>query len=185
MKSEPARIFLPPYVIQEGFVYSGIETTRKELARLDGADEATLFNQFLPARRDHELWIGEDGAHRYEPIAVAHAKLREIATQNLEIAVAALEGGNDDEAKRACRTALSADDRLIEPLALTAAIARRQNDWGTDRLMAKLAAKRSTPGGFEIMVKGYVGIAPVPAGETAPDLLSKPTVSGIATIRAA
>lgn len=185
LKSDPARIFLPPYVIQEGFVCSATETTLAELARLDGAEEATSFGQFLPASRDYELWIDEDGAPRYEPIAVAHAHLREIASRSIGIAVAALARGDDDGAKRACRTAISADDRLIEPLAIIAAIARRRNDRSTDRLMGKLAENRATPSGFEIMVKGYMGSAPLFAGETAPDLLSRHSIFGIATRRAA
>ena len=185
MKSNRARVFLPPYVIQEGFVCSAIEKTEADLTHLDEHGEVTLFGLSLAARRDHELWIAEDGAHHYEPISAAQAKLREIADKNITAAVAALQNGDAVEAKKFCRTALCADDRLIEPLAISAAIARRHNDKGTERLMAKLAAKRTTPSGFEIMVNGYFGGAPAPVAHAAPDLLSLHSMSGIAIRRAA
>jgi len=185
MKSEHGRIFLPPYVMQEGFVCSAMEKSEADLKQFNEAGEVTLFAPALEARRDHELWITEDGAHRYEPISDAETKLREIATKNIAAAVSALQDGDDAAAKKFCRIALCADDRLIEPLAISAAIARRQIDRGTERLMAKLAAKRTTPSGFEIMVDGYVSKAAAPVAQPVSDLLSQHSMAGIATKRAA
>ena len=185
MKSDHARVFFPPYVIQEGFVCSATEKSVAEFKHLDEDGEVTLLEPSLEARRDHELWIAEDGTHLYEPISGAQAKLREIAGKNIAAAVEALQNGDDAGAKKFCRTALCADDRLIEPLAISAAIARRQNDKGTEHLMAKLAAKRTTPSGFEIMVKGYFGGVPAPVAQAAPDLLSLHSMSGIAAMKAA
>jgi len=185
MKSDPARIFLPPYVIQEGFVFGAMETNRENLAQLDSAHEVTLFDKPISAERDHELWIAQEENPHYEPLATAHAKLRAIAVDNIAAAVDAMKRGKFDEARIACRIALCADDRLIEPLAITAAIARQQSDPGTARLMARLAAKRATSDGFETLVAGYMRSTPVPAPDTAPDLLSQHSLAGIATRRAA
>jgi hypothetical protein len=184
-KAEPKQILLPPFAIHEGLVCNAQYKTSADLTKLDDEGEITLFDSPRDARPNFELWIDEAEAVHYEPIPDAALALRKIATRNIGLAQAALAEGRYEEAEKHCRIALCADDRLIEPLAISAAIARRKNDPGGERTMASLAAERVTRSGFTLMVDGFSAQLPPPAAEDAEDRSGRRPMRGIAALPAA
>ena len=185
VRAQPDRILFPAFVIHEGFVCNASERSAAELAKLDAAGEITLFKKPVPAQQDFELWIDAQGHPKYQPIPEAAARLRAIATQNIASAETALRAGHYAEAADCCRIALCADDRLLEPLAISAAIARRENDPARERTMLKLAQGRATPSGFKLLVDGFANVAPAPAVMEIGDLFTRRPMSGMAALRAA
>jgi len=165
----PERVLMPPYVIRFGTVYNAVEVTPAELEAMRRDGKVTVIEGSLQAKPDHELWIATDWQVNYEPVPIAAGKLREIALQNIRDASAAIQKGDFELAHRHCEVAISADDRMVDPLAISAAIARRENDKGTVRLMEKLAeGLLIAPDGFEMIVKGYELLLPEPGGDGAP-----------------
>lgn len=163
------RILLPAFVIRGGFVCDATEREAGDLTALNEACEITLFAAPRDARPDFELWIDEAGHDHYEPIPEASATLRRIAEGRIASALGAFRSGDHAAAKEHCRVAICADDRLVEPLAIRAAIARREKDRGAERLMEKLASGRVSPLGFGVFVKGYLAEVPqTPARVSAP-----------------
>jgi hypothetical protein len=157
VKSDPKMFLLPPFVIREGFVCNASKIDASDLEALEDAGEITRFDEPFPAQRDYELWIDEDGGIRYEAIPLAAANLRKIAERNIDSAKAALRKGDFDEAESHCRVALCADDRLTEPLAISAAIARRNHDTGRERTIEMLAKGCITDSEFKSMVDRLAG----------------------------
>jgi hypothetical protein len=185
LQAEHNRVFLPPFVMRDAFVYTPTETTALELSGMNEKREVTLFETPLAAQPNFELWIDEQGQPQYEAIPTAAARLRGIAESNIELAYDALRNGQDVEAENRCRVALCADDRLIEPLAITAAIARKRNDPAGERTMARLALGRATPMGFKLMVDGFAAVHQTPPAAEANDLLNCRIMYGIAAYKAA
>lgn len=183
VKAEPDRILLPAFVIHQGFVCDATERLFTEARHLADAEEITIFEEPLDAQRDFELWIGLDGTPHYEPIPEASSKLKQIAIENIALAETAMRSGDFKTAENCCRIALCADDRLIDSLAISAAISRRTHDSGSERLMEKLALGRATPQGFRFMTNGFFNAAQEPpvAGN---DLFAHHSMSGMAALRA-
>lgn len=182
------RILLPAFVIRGGFVCDATEREVGDLTALNEACEITLFAAPRDARPDFELWIDEEGHDHYEPIPQASATLRRIAEGRIALALDAFRSGDHTAAKEHCRVAICADDRLIDPLAIRAAIARREKDRGKERLMEKLASGRVSPSGFRVFVEGYLaeipeGLVPLSAPQNvAPGLHP---IMGMAALKAA
>lgn len=184
VKAAPHRILLPPYAIRSGQVCDALERTNDDLAVLEDAGEITMLAEPKDARIDHELWVGLDKAVHYEPIPEASAKLREIAVGHASRAAEALQADDLENAENLCRVALSADDRLMDPIAISAAITRRRGNKGDEKLMGKLAHGRLTPQGLEYLIDGYFRAIPERDVPPARDLFSEHQMRGMATIRA-
>ena len=182
VKAEPDRILLPAFVIHQGFVCDATERLFSEVRHLADAAEITLFKKPLDAQRDFELWIGSDENPHYEPIPDAKLKLREIALEQIRLAEVALRNGDFAGAEDYCRIALCADDKIIDSLAISAAIARRTKDPGSERLVEKLALGRVTQQGFRFMTDGFSDAVPMPL-VVEKDLLAHRSMSGMAAIR--
>ena len=163
-----------------------------ELKALQQNEEITLFEgEPLPAQRDFELWVDQAGHPHYEHRTQADAKLLAIAKDYIRQAEQALQEGRTEDAERYCGIALCADDRLIEPLAIKAALRRLKKDATGERLMAKLAEPRMSEAAFRRMVEYYFGLS-APVREAlvltvprSPDLLSLRVMFGMAEMRAA
>ncbi|MBM4047614.1 MAG: hypothetical protein FJ279_21115 [Planctomycetes bacterium] len=160
LKTDPQRIFLPPYSFNAGLLCNATEVDAEEMAALEAAGELTLFEQPFPAQPGFELWIDQSFAHHYEPRSQADQTLLSIARGSIQQAQAALRENNLEEAERLSTVALSADDRLVEPLAVKAAIRRLHKDRVGEQLMRELAADRLSETAFGNLVDSYVALAP-------------------------
>lgn len=183
VKVESDRILLPAFVIHQGFVCDATERLFTEAGHLVDAAEITLFKKPLDAQRDFELWIGLGEIPHYEPIPDAKFKLRKIALEHIGLAEAALRNKDFARAEDYCRIALCADDKIIDSLAISAAIARRTGDPGSERLMEKLALGRVTPQGFRFMTDGFSDAVPTPS-VVEKDLPGHHSMSGMAALKA-
>jgi len=140
LKANAHRALLPPYSLNAGFLCNATEVPGAELESLSDAREITLFDRPFPARRDFELWVDQTFQIHYEPLDVARKNLGLIADEAIENAEKALRNGDLQQAERLSGVAISADGRRVEPLAVKAAIRRKQNNKADERLMAELAA---------------------------------------------
>jgi len=192
LKGKPDEAFVPPFLLNEGYLWNATALSASELAALQRKGEITLFpGEPFPARHDFELWVDQDRKLHYEPRAEAQAALLAIAKDHIQKAEQALKEGRAEDAERFSGIALCADDRLIEPLAIKAALRRARDDATGEELMAKLAAPRVTKGAFRRMVDGYCspsGPAPaacLPATQTRSERLSVRPMLRVAALRAA
>jgi hypothetical protein len=141
LKDAPSCILFPPYAFAGGSVWNATEASPHDLERLAENSEITRFETPLPAQPDFELWVDEKMEAHYAPRAKAHETLRSIANESIEHAREAFAGGNQAEADHLCGVALSADDRLVEALAIKAAIRRQKKDTAGERVMGNLASR--------------------------------------------
>lgn len=141
LKTDPSCILFPPYAFSGGSVWNATEASPHDLERLAERNEITRFERPFPAQGDFELWVDQKMAAHYEPRAKADEALRSIANDSIRDAREAFAGGNQAEADRLCGVALSADDRLVEALAIKAAIRRQRRDAAGERVMGKLASR--------------------------------------------
>ena len=156
LRSDPDRILFPPYHFADGCVWNATEGDPHDLKRLGENDEVTLFDHPYPAQPDFDMWIDLQRQPHYEPRAQARETLRNIARENIHKASRALVEGDLTEADRFCGVALSADDRLVEALAIKAAICIKNNDATGARVMEKLASHTMTSEAFQQLIKSYL-----------------------------
>jgi len=183
-KGDLERVLLPPFVIRDGYVFGGTESNGAALQAFNHAGEVTLFDEPLEVRLDFELWIDLDTTVHYEAISDASAHLQGIASEHISIAEEALLEGDFTKAEECCRIALNADDRVIDSLAISAAIAQRDKRNGDAKLMEKMALGHVTARGFEFMVAGYSEILPDRNAVVTGDLFGEHPMKNIATQRA-
>lgn len=192
LKGKPDVAFVPPYVFNAGYLCNATALSAPELKALEQHQEITLFaDEPLAARRDFELWLDQNRHQHYEPRAHAHAKLLALAKEHIRKAGQALKDGNTADAERFSNVALCADDRLVEPLAIKAALRRLKSDATGEKLMTKLAVPRMTEGVFRKLVDFYCSTLPsaragcAPATQPLPDLLSRRPMQGMAGMQPA
>jgi hypothetical protein len=179
LKGEPDQAFVPPYFFNAGCLYNATALSSSELAALEQKGEITLFaDDPVDPRPGFELWVDQARQRLYQPRAQAHAALLALAKDYIQKAEQALNDGQTADAERFSGVALCADDRLVEPLAIKAALRRLRKDATGEGLMAKLAAPRMTAGAFGKLVDAYCSVsAPAraagpPASQPLPDLFS-------------
>lgn len=156
LRSDQDRILFPPYHFADGCVWNATEGDPHDLKRLRENDEVTLFDHAYSAQPDFDMWIDLERQPHYEPRAQARETLRNIARENIQTARQAFAAGEFEEADRFCGVALSADDRLVESLAIKAAICRKRNDPTGERVMEKLASHTMTSEAFQQLIKSYL-----------------------------
>ena len=150
------RNYVPPYCFSGDYLCNSTEIDSGELAALVARGEVTLFDAPRAASGGFELWIDREFKPHYELRIRAHKVLRDIAMENIELAAAALASGKYNEAERFCGVALSADDRLVEPLAIEAAIRRLQLDTTGERMLTRVAAPLMSERAFSRLVGTYL-----------------------------
>ncbi|MDI1310563.1 hypothetical protein [Prosthecobacter sp.] len=186
--ANPDHFFLPPYVLKDGHLWSDQKRDARELRQLEERGDVTLFAEPpLEAKPDYELWIDSENQRHYESNSDAEEALQAIAEQCISEAEEALKTGDYTTAKNATRKAMCANDRLIEPLAIRAAIAQKENELGQLNLMFHLVGSRSTKAGFKLMVAGYEEIlaSATTCARPAADLFTCHPMHNIALQRAA
>ncbi len=176
-KGKPDEALVPPYFFNGGYLHNATVLSASELTALEQKGEITLLaGEPTDARPDFELWVDQARHRLYQPRAEAHAALLALAKDHVQKAERALNDGQTADAERFSGVALCADDRLVEPLAIKAALRRLSKDATGEGLMAKLAAPRMTAGAFGKLVDAYCsvsaspGAARPPASQSLPDL---------------
>jgi hypothetical protein len=182
LKADPRRSLLPPYSFNGGFVCNAAEVAPRELEALKDAREITLFDDPFLAQPGYELWVDQSSQWHYEPRDQAEANLGRIAAASIGQAEAALKEGNFEEAERLAGVAISADDRRVEPLAIKAAIRRRQGNTTGESLMAELAAPVLEERLFSLLVTNYCRTARGVAHDVQPRCTRRP-MQGVAALR--
>jgi len=160
LKTDPSCILFPPYAFSGGSVWNATEASPHDLERLAENSEITRFETSLLAQPGYELWVDQKMEAHYEPRAKADETLRSIANDSIRGAREAFARGDRVEADRLCGVALSADDRLVEALAIKAAIRRQKKDAAGERVMVKLASRTLGPQAFGRLVRDCIESAP-------------------------
>jgi hypothetical protein len=163
LRNSPGAILFPPFAIHCGQVCDGALGTAEEFGRFANEGDVTALEAPIAAARDHELWIDANMMPHYEPIEEADETLGSMAADHISRAKLALQQGDLDEADRLAGIALCADDRRLEPLAIRAAIRRRQGREGAVKLMAKLALPRFSQDVFDTVMEHYGAVIPISA----------------------
>jgi hypothetical protein len=164
IKVEPDRVLLPPYSFNGGFVCDAAEVDESEFRALADDDEVTVFEEAVPATPGYELWVDRSFVWHYEPREQADGTLTQIAIESMNEAERALNRGDLERAEHLSGSAISADDRRVEPLAIKAAIRRLRGDRAGEKVMEELAGRAVGPSLFDELVKHYCArhAAPVP-----------------------
>jgi hypothetical protein len=185
VKEDPGQILFPPFVLHGGAVCNATLKGQAELEWYDDKGEITLFENAIPAQPDFELWIDPEGNPVYERRADASANLTKLARKCLADARKALADGKLEEAAELARIACCSDPKLLDALAIAAALAKVQNKPGRRKLVEKFALRLSTPEGFQAMVDSYLKLlSPPEAGNRAAIRSSEP-MKGMAALRPA
>jgi hypothetical protein len=152
LRADPRRALVPPYSFSGGFLCNATELPWPEVEALRDAREITLFDRPIAARPRYELWLDQSFGWHYQPREQAHKTLDRIATDSINGAKAALAARNFEEAERLSGVAISANDRLVAPFAIRAAIRRLQDNVTGEALMAELAARVLDKESFTLLV---------------------------------
>jgi hypothetical protein len=160
LRTDTSKAFLTPYSFNAGFLCNASEVPQAELEELSDSREITLFDVTFPARADFELWIDQSFQQHYEPADEAKEKLSRIADEAIEGAASALRNNELLDAERLSGVAISADARKMEPLAIKAAIRRRQGNEAGEHLMEELAEPVLNNESFRLLVDKYSGSLP-------------------------
>jgi len=152
-RDAPERVVFPPFRIYQGEVHGATIGDRSELEDFARCGEVVLLETPLAAQPCFELWVDDSFTVHYEDQEQVDLSLSGIARQAVEGALDALRRGDLDEADRLASRAMSANERRFEPLAIKAAIRRRQgNDTGV-KVMARLADQLCSPESFAAVVE--------------------------------
>lgn len=193
VRKEPQRVIFPPFTFANGVVWEATEGDEHDLKKLANDGEITLFEKPfpVPAQWDFELWLDQRMEPHYEPRCQADDTLRSIAEANIQQAKAAFVRGDYAEADRLCGAALAADDRLVEALAIMAAVCRRKQDPTGEADMAALAAGTLSAEAFTSLVEACGRAQNATAGPPPPtgpegqpgDLFQLRPMAGIAAMK--
>lgn len=183
MTTDPDAILLPPFQIQGDSVWNAKVVSRAEAEAMQSAQEITLFDQPLLARVDHQMYVDLDFRHYYLPKERVDTALAEIAGRNFQLAQAAFQRGDLENAEKHAGIAFCADDRNISPLVIKAAIRRLRGNRAGEQLMASIAAPWLDAFDFTALVDRHLhgagGSAVAP-----PTHAKRPPMACIATYRA-
>jgi len=185
VKGNPEQILFPPFVLHGGAVCNATVMSPAELERFNDKGDITLFENPIQAQADFELWIDPDGNPVYEPRADAAGRLGKLARKCLNDARKALSDGKLEDAAELARIACCADPKLLDALAIAAALAKVQNKPGRRKLIEKFALRLSTPEGFQAMVESYLKLLSAPKAASPGGARSNEPMKGMAALRPA
>ena len=152
LRSDPSVVLLPPYRINDGDLWNATSVSLSEAKSLAGAREITLCPRSIPAVVGFEMFVDQNFEVHYEPRYRVEDQLATIFGENIDLAKKALAQGNLQDAEYHANVALAADDRIVTPIVIKAAIRRRQRDASGERLMAKLVAGKLNGAEFQLLV---------------------------------
>jgi len=122
-RTKAEEFYVPPFRVAGNWLLEPHRVAIAELQDLEADEIVTLPKDFKrPAKPDHQLWVDENGAVRYESSSEAQREQNRIHQKFMEAAVTALRKGELDNSRRFAGIALAANDRALEPRAVIAAI---------------------------------------------------------------
>ena len=173
MRGDSERFFVPPFRLSGEWLVGATEISGAEYRGLCDDARMTPLPAALRAEPDHELWVGLDKAVTYAPHGEIDRKRRTEAMRFVAAAQQSLREGDQAAALRHTNCAASADDRIVEPCAIKAALCRVEKDWAASRVMEELVGDMITADDFECLVERYVGLwnakLPAPAVVNRPE----------------
>ncbi len=179
LSEDPEKVLFPPFRLAGAEVVDGSIGTDAQMDQFVSEGRCTRIDKPIPARPNHELWIDQNMQPHYEPFKQAEKTLRQIAESEAKRARQLLVQGDPEGAERAANTALVADDRLVDPLVIKVAIARRQGNKPKAEGLKRTAMVISTAGTFETLLKSLLSeMDPHPASALEP----KGKFSGLAKL---
>ena len=162
LRSDPSVVLLPPYRINDGDLWNATSVSLSEAKSLAGAREITLNPRSIPAVVGYEMFVDQNFKVHYEPRYRVEDQLATIFVESIHLAKKALTLGDLQDAEYHANVALAADDRIVTPIVIKAAIRRRQRDASGERLMAKLVAGKLNGAEFQLLVDQYSAIRELP-----------------------
>ncbi len=156
LRDDPDKLLFPPFRLAGAEVLGGSIGTQAQMDQFVREGKCTRTDKPILARPDHELWIDQNMQPRYEPFDVAENTLRQIAEDEAERGRQLCVQGEFEQAEKAANTALAADDRLVDPLVIKAAIARRQGNKAKAEGLGRTAMVVSTRGTFDQLLKALL-----------------------------
>jgi hypothetical protein len=161
-----------PYRITNTVILGGNIRNRKELDLRVAQSEMTWLPKPIPdIQNDWALWVDQEMKVHYQPRREVEQALSEFAKQCIKEAHDCLRSGDLDSANRLAGTAIAADDRMPEPLAIKATIRDLQGNTKAAARFRKALKKINTPRWrHTARVKNNTGIHSVFYGETIPPI---------------
>jgi len=158
LRSDPSVVLLPPYRINDGDLWNATSVSLSEAKSLAGAREITLNPRSIPAVVGYEMFVDQNFEVHYKPRYRVEDQLAAIFRENIDLAEKALAVGELDLAESHANVALAADDRILTPIVVKAAIRRANGNESGERLMAALVANRLSEANFRRLVDSYTRI---------------------------
>ena len=155
LRSDPNRYLLPPYAFNAGYLCNATEVPESEIQGLRNDGEITIFSAVIPARAGFELFVDQDFQQHYEAREIAVKWLAAIASEHILEAEKAFRLGQYERADHLASVAISADDRLLAPLVIKAAVYRANGDHAGEQLMAAIALPAMPDNFFRLCVDSY------------------------------
>lgn len=167
-RTEIDRCYVPPFRITGNWLVETQCVSFTELQDLEGDESITLPKDFKhPAKPDHQLWVDEAGAVRYEPAGNAKRNQQLIHQRHLDAAISTLREGKFEDARRHAGVALAANDRALEPRALIAAFHALRGETAQAAFMRKSAEQAGLNGdSFTLLMKSYAEMIPATTWES-------------------
>ena len=147
--------FVPPYYLHGSNLCSPTSITREELQELQQAQKITLIANHHDARNGFSLWIDLDQTDHYELNSKAQERLQEIAQAAVKRAQKALQMKHFENASAEAAIAISADPRMIEPLAIEATVLYFQKRFPELALIKDLAKHSAGEHLFDLVFDSY------------------------------
>jgi len=142
---EPQSVVFPPFVISGDTINEATISTQHEFDMFVEAGQVTATRFPILAKANHTLWVGDNMDCCYEESVFARARLHVFAVEATSAALTALVHNNLLEAERESSVAISADDTMVDPLAIKAALRRHTGNETGYTVMLKMACGMCTP----------------------------------------
>jgi len=166
-RDDRGKLLFPPFRLAGDVVVGGMAGTREDLSHFIADGRATDIDPPIRAQADHELWIDQGMRPRYEPFDAADGHLREIATGALNRARQLLIKKDLAGAEREADMAMAADDRLADPFALKAAVAKLRGRDDDVESLRQIATVDCTPAAFDALLADLLKVTRPPASPKA------------------
>jgi len=156
LRDDPDKLLFPPFHLAGPEVIGAAVGSQAQMDQFVSEGRTTRLDQPIAALADHELWIDQEMQPRYESFYVAKKMLRAIAEDKAGQARRLLLQGDHQKAEEAANTALGADDRLVAPFVIKAAIALQRGEKEDAESLKQTAMVNFTAGTFDRLLKGLL-----------------------------
>jgi len=179
LRDDPEKLLFPPFRLAGAEVMGGSIGTQAQMDQFVSEGKCTRIDKPIPARPDHELWIDQNMQPQYDPFMKAETKLRRIAEDEAKRARRLLVQGDIEQAKQAANTAMAADDRLVDPFVVKAAIAIRRGAKANAESLKRTAMVDCTADTFDTLLKALLSEMDSGPAKALPSKTDRDPTSGL------